>query len=1034
MLWDLSHKNFLGALGFLFLLSCSRTGFEPTPCDGGIDVHGICHPLECADRHCPKDFVCRDGGCVEITCFDVGCETDEACVNGECYPKTCSTKNCPGWGEVCLSEECVPGTCFGVECPSEQRCANGYCYPVDCETQPCLGEEEVCIEGQCEQRSCVGSNCPQGQRCAQGYCYPKDCAEPCGEQEVCVDGTCMSTRCVRVQCPGSKRCVDGECQDEECIGNDGAFCEDGLFCTDPDTCASGTCGGPARNCADVDPLTTDRCNELQDVCEHLVGCPMGDGTFGGKVDYPTGTWPLFATTGDFNSDGILDLVVTNTNSNSISILLGNGGSGRGDGTFATKVDYPAGGAPWSVTTDDFNADSILDLAVANGNSDNVSIFLGNGSGGRGDGTFATRVNYPAGRSSKSVTTGDFNSDSILDLAVANERSNNVSVLLGRGSGGRGDGTFAAKVDYGVGVLPYTVMAGDFNADSILDLAVANSGVTCSVSVLLGNGSQGRGDGTFMTAVDYPTGSGPNSVAKGDFNADGILDLVVANWDSNNISVILGLGSGGQGDGTFAVKVDYPAGTWPRSVTTGDFNSDSILDLAVANEVTNNVSVLLGNGDGGKGNGMFAPKVDYVAGTSPHLVKAGDLNADSILDLVVVNSDSNNVSILLGNGSGGLGNGTFATGVDYPTGSTPRVLVTGDFNADSILDMAVTNYFSNTVSVFLGNGSGGRGDGTFAPKVDYPTTISFTRQLMVGDFNADSILDLAVGGAGGTDTFVSIYLGNGSGGRGNGTFGAKVDYPTGGPSSWIIAGDFNADGILDLVMSHWVESYFSVLLGNGSGGKGDGTFAANVDYPTANSSATHLTTGDFNSDRILDLALVGWSPNSLRVYLGNGSGGRGDGTFASGVDFPTGSNPEFVTPGDFNADGILDLAVANSASNSISVFLGNGSGGKGDGTFAAKVDYPVGMLPYSVTVGDFNADSIPDLVVANMDSNNLSVLLGNGSSGRGDGTFGAAVNIVVGTQPISVAAEDFNDDGMLDLAVVNYGSNTIRVLLGMGVCQ
>jgi alpha-tubulin suppressor-like RCC1 family protein len=250
----LKNKIYLMALGFLLLVSCSRTGFNETKCDGGIELDGVCYPKECIDRNCPDKYFCRDGSCVEITCFNVACEANEACVKGECYPKTCATKNCPGWGEVCIEEECVSGTCFGVECPSEQRCANGYCYPSNCETQPCLGEEEVCIEGQCEQRSCVGLSCPQGQRCAQGYCYPvdcetepctgvfevcfegtcvyrgcvnvdcpdgqscaggfcypKDCAQPCGAKEVCVDEVCMNTRCVGVQCPRNEQCVNGEC-------------------------------------------------------------------------------------------------------------------------------------------------------------------------------------------------------------------------------------------------------------------------------------------------------------------------------------------------------------------------------------------------------------------------------------------------------------------------------------------------------------------------------------------------------------------------------------------------------------------------------------------------------------------------------------------------------------------------------------------------------------------------------------------------------------------------------------------------------
>jgi hypothetical protein len=968
------NKVYFGALGFLFLLSCSRTGFDSTKCDGGVKVDGGCYVQECEDRHCPKDFVCRDGICAELNCFDVVCEAYEACVKGQCYPKTCATKSCPGWGEVCIEDTCTPGTCIGVECPEGQRCANGFCYPVDCETEPCSGKEEVCFHGACEQRSCVGANCPQGQRCAQGYCYPIDCeAEPCTEDlEVCFEGRCVSRRCVGVACPEGEECVEGECKKFE-------------------------------------------------------SCPMGDGTFGPKADYVAGGQPRSVTMGDFNADGILDLAVTNTTLGSVGILLGKGSSGRGDGTFAARVDYPVIVNPWSITAGDFNTDGILDLAVANYTSTLVSVLLGNGSSGRGDGTFALKVDYVAGTNACFVTTGDFNADGILDLVVASWGTS-ISVLLGNGSGGRGDGTFAAKVDYVVGNNPHSVVTGDFNADGILDLAVANTNSN-DVSVFLGNGSGGGGDGTFAPRVDYGAGTNPRSVAAGDFNADGILDLATANNGSDNISVLLGNGSFGRGNGTFATKVDYTAGDGAYFVTAGDFNFDGILDLAVANEYSANVSVLLGNGGGGRGDGTFATKVDYPAGTNPISVITGDFNADGILDLAAANQGSQNVSVLLGNGSGGLGNGAFATKMDYHTGSAPVSVISDDFNADSVLDLVVANSGSASVSVFLGNGDSGRGDGRFMAKVDYVVGDG-PWSVVAGDFNSDSILDLAVANV--YPNNISVLLGNGTGGQGDGTFAPRMDYPTGAEPRSVTVGDFNADSILDLAVANDSSGNVSVLLGNGSNGSGNGTFAPKVDY-TAGVRTQSVITGDFNADKILDLVTVNATSTDVSILLGNGGGGRGDGTFASKVDYPTGSWSLSLATGDFNADSILDLVVANAGTNSVGVFLGNGNGGRGDGTFAISVNYPTGTSVF-VTTGDFNADSIVDLAATNSDFDNVSVLLGNGSGGRGNGTFAAKVDYPMGITPVSVTAGDFNADGILDLAVANADSDNISVLLGNGACQ
>ncbi len=291
-------------------------------------------------------------------------------------------------------------------------------------------------------------------------------------------------------------------------------------------------------------------------------------------------------------------------------------------SFSNQTTFAAGSSPNSVAVGDFNGDSRPDLAVANLNSSNVSVLLGNGSGG-----FGAQTTFAAGIGPVSVAVGDFNGDSRPDLAAANFRSNNVSVLLGNGSGG-----FSAQTTFAVGDrAPNSVAVGDFNGDSRPDLAVANHNSN-TVSVLLGNGSGG-----FSAPTTFVAGNNPNSVVVGDFNGDSRPDLAVALFTfSGVVSVLLGNGSGG-----FSAQTTFATGSFSSSVVVGDFNSDSRPDLAVSNVTSNNVSVLLGTGSGG-----FAAQTTFATGSYSNSVVVGDFNGDRRPDLAVSNRDSNNVSVLL----------------------------------------------------------------------------------------------------------------------------------------------------------------------------------------------------------------------------------------------------------------------------------------------------------------------------------------------------------------------------------------------------
>jgi hypothetical protein len=332
--------------------------------------------------------------------------------------------------------------------------------------------------------------------------------------------------------------------------------------------------------------------------------------------------PFAVAVADFNGDGIPDLAVGNGANNSVAIFLGNG-----DGTFTQAANSPVtvGGIPFSIAAGDFNLDGIPDLAIANAGSSTMTILLGNG-----DGTFKQAANSPVtvGNNPHSVAVGDFNGDGIPDLVtVGNTSAGTVTTLLGKG-----DGTFtqAANSPFNVGTFPQSVAAGDFNGDGILDLAVTNSTVG-TVTILLGNG-----DGTFTQAANSPivASSYVYSIVVGDFNRNGILDLAVTNGENNTVTILLG-----KGDGTFtqAAKSPISVGSDPFPIAVGDFNGDGIPDLAVGNSGNGTVTILLGNGDGTFTQAANSP---LTVGNDPFSVAVSDFNGDGTPDLAVSTSPDN----------------------------------------------------------------------------------------------------------------------------------------------------------------------------------------------------------------------------------------------------------------------------------------------------------------------------------------------------------------------------------------------------------
>jgi hypothetical protein len=695
-------------------------------------------------------------------------------------------------------------------------------------------------------------------------------------------------------------------------------------------------------------------------CQPFVSNPL----------YSEGSSPSAVAVGDFNGDGIPDLVTAGWFTHNLYVLLG-----RKDGTFAKGQSVSdAADFPRKLVVGDFNNDGKLDVAIAD-EGGSVDVLLGNG-----DGTFQPALRSGAGNAVEYIAVGDFNHDGKLDIAAVAFGLTQVQVMLGKG-----DGTFRKPINYSTS-LPFSVdsvAVADFNGDGNLDLAVTNSGTEQapgnSVSVFFG-----KGDGGFGSPKEFTVGEMPFSITAADFNGDGKIDLAIANLVDGTASVLLN-----KGNGEFRPATSYSAGHpfAPSGIAAISFESGSAPGLAISGVA--GVFVLANKGDG-----TFTSAQGYNPPSSHDPVVA-DFNGDGKADLALAigfDDQASGIAVLFGKG-----HGVFSTSTAYPALPTIDAVAAGDFNQDGKPDLAVADTFNGVIAVMAGDGRGHFSE----PGAQYP--VGYPVAIAAGQFRPKGKLDLAVLSWQGWN--VQIFLGKGDGSFSQGqTVPLSAIYP-----AWITLADFNGDGILDMAVTsagdYADQGAVSILIG-----KGDGTFEDPVPYGSGNYLRGALF-GDFNGDGKLDFALPRYDDKDLVIFLG-----KGDGTFREGAHYSLGTGPDSTAVGDFNGDGKLDLAVSlNDGTNKI--WLGNG-----DGTFQAGKAFAGGGV---LTAADLNRDGKVDLVTVDA-AGLVQVQLGNG-----DGTFRSGNATYFGGGGGlggGFTLADLNGDGAIDMATAGDDAGAVSVLL------
>ncbi|WP_170172500.1 FG-GAP-like repeat-containing protein [Hymenobacter rigui] len=696
--------------------------------------------------------------------------------------------------------------------------------------------------------------------------------------------------------------------------------------------------------------------------------------------------------------------------------------------FPQPIGYGVGSpypeTPRSVVAVDLNRDGRPDVATANLVGNKVGVLLNGATN-----TLGAVTTYAVGSSPNAIVAADFNGDLYPDLAVTSYGGQSVSVLRNDRSG-----RFNAAVSYPMpnSAAAYELAAGDLTGDGRPDLAVLSSaGATAQLTVLAS-----LSNGTFTdvgTMLTLPQGAGGITIA--DMNADGKADVLVSNSTTATFEILRNSGTG-----VLTSVGRYPGAQDGVELLVADFNGDGRPDVAQA-DFANAATVTLATATG------FAAPTTYPAGLGSTGIASADVNADGFRDIVVSNSRSNDITMLLGSATGAFTSaGSFAAGV------TPYDVAVADLTGDGRPDLVTANYVqtvSQSLSVLPGLGNG-RFTAAASTAINAPNG---PLRLVQGDLNGDGRPDVVtVSGVSATGSNLAVLLR-----QADGTLAPAVTYPVGRQPEAVALADVNGDGRLDAVTANRGAASLSVLLNTTR--TGTLTTATTISVP---GNPTGVVAADFNADGRPDLAVSGASGNSVAVLLNTGNG-----QFASPLALPTGAFSTGLVATDMDGDGRPDLAAAHST-GPVAVLRNLGSG-----QFAAPSIITASGTPVQIIAADLTGDNRPELLTSSEGRSPVVVLRNDGTGqfqvepqqnsfyssglsvaniygnaqpevivtnaqyrevsilGNTNGVLSFGLVLVVSGAPYDVTVADVNADGRPDLTVANLGASAVNTFLQGG---
>lgn len=759
----------------------------------------------------------------------------------------------------------------------------------------------------------------------------------------------------------------------------------------------------------------------------------GTAAFATKTDISGGTAPWGIAAGDINSDGKPDIAITNLAvSPKVSVFINT--SNGGTISFAARLEFIAGSTPRGIEINDMDGDGKPDIVFTNNGASSFSVLQNTTSGGTV--SFAPKVDFTTGSSPYNISARDIDGDGKADIAVSNQFSNNVSVF--RNTSTAGTISFAAKVDFSTANNPRGIACGDIDGDGKADIATGNFG-SSNLSVLRNTSTIGTI--AFASKVDFALAplAQTEQIAIGDLNGDGKPDIALPDPYSGNLHVNVFRNTSVSGTVSFATRVIYSTGSFsgPKNIAIGDIDGDGRADMEVVCNGNNKISIFRNIAPPVVNS--FTP-VTAVAGASITISGYNFRNtaAENIVffggtKATVTASSNTSLTVTVPNGATHLPISVTADGLtghaqlpfvlSFPGGDSiiansfaaRKIFASGnngydaciaDFDGDGKNDVAIPTYSNSTISIFRNTST--TGNLSFAVPFTVTNFNSSIGAVTAGDLNGDGKAELIA--ADGENNSVSVY-------RNTSTPGSIsfVTTATGAVVSAIATNvyvaDLNEDGRPEIIAD--TKGYIAIIPNN-STGPSNLTFGT-VQLISMDNYLDKIAVADFDGDKKVDIV-------SGQSYIRNTSV-NGVISFSPLTNFATLSAHDYYVTADFNSDGKPDIAELNANQRRIRFYSNTSI--VGNISFALQpVTYTTGMYPQRLSAGDLNGDGRPDIAVANVEQDAISVFA-NASTGSTI-NFIPKVDYEAGHWPYEVAIGDLDGDAKPDIVTPNWQNQSFSV--------